>query len=357
VTKPICFVAMRIGDKETDLLYRRVMKPTIRRVGLVPRRIDHIMHNGRIDQRIQKELTSCHVMVGDLTFARPSVYWEAGFGEGRGIPVIYTCRTDHFRARPHDDLGNFKVHFDLHTQKILPWNSKHDKKFAANLEKQLRFVLRPLQQERARNQEFKREEEAFLSLSTIDQINALWQLTLPLVKKASFVIRESEFDVESFGATAGKKVLNPTYNQSPFLVRDSLKSVLTGRVLIVTKFGSRDLKELNQACYYPMDRKRAKKAFQNGKVVSDHHILISFTPVSSKLIGERLRDFRRITGDGCSSWFTSRASPISDKPTRPHECWLHVIDTVRSVRQAGDRIAQLLRKFKRVSVQQHPSSS
>lgn len=357
MTKPICFVAMRIGDMETDQFYKGVLKPTIRRAGLVPRRIDHIMHNGRIDQRIQKELTSCHVMIGDLTFARPSVYWEAGFGEGRGIPVIYTCRTDHFRARPDDDLGNFKVHFDLHTQKILPWDSKHGSEFAANLDKQLRFVLRPLQQERARIQELKREEAAFLSLSTNDRVQAVWQLTVSLVGKASIVIRETNFDSESLTLTAGNKVLNPSYGKSFFLVRDSRESALTGKVLVVQKFGSRDLKELSQICYYPMDINRAREALKKRKAVSDHLIVISFTPVLSKLISERLRAFRPIAGDGWSSWFTRRAPPISDKPSEPHEFWLHVIDKVQSVRQAGERIAPLLKYLKRIPDQQLPCSS
>jgi hypothetical protein len=33
----------------------------------------------------------------DLRYARPSVYFEAGYAE-RSVPVIYTVRRDHFRA-------------------------------------------------------------------------------------------------------------------------------------------------------------------------------------------------------------------------------------------------------------------
>lgn len=343
MTKPVCFVAMRIGDKETDLLYQRVLKPTISRVDLVPRRIDHIMHNGRIDQRIQTELSSCHVMLCDLTFARPSVYWEAGFGEGRGIPVVYTCRSDHFRARHDDEFGNFRVHFDLHTQKIIPWTSTKDSEFAMELEKQLRFVLRAFQQGQAKRQELKNEEDKFSALSTNSQIQAIWQLTVDLVGKTNLVFREAEHRVQHFGTIAGKKVLNPSYEELPFLVRDNGKSVLTGKILIVTKFGSRDLKQLSMGWYRPMDDKRATKAFQHGKIVVDHCILICLTPISPKLIGERLRDFHPRVGAGWSSWFATRRLPLSSKPTETHECWLHVIDKVRSVRQVGERIAQLLK--------------
>ncbi|HKW86862.1 MAG TPA: hypothetical protein VJM82_07310, partial [Nitrospiraceae bacterium] len=87
-----CFIAMRNGDPEADAVYDRLIGPTIRRVGLAPRRVDRVMHNERIDQKIVKELRACQLVVSDLTFARPSVYWEAGFAEGRDVEVVYTCK-------------------------------------------------------------------------------------------------------------------------------------------------------------------------------------------------------------------------------------------------------------------------
>ncbi len=39
---------------------------------------DRLMHNEHIDQKILREIEAAHVVVADLTFARPSVYWEAG---------------------------------------------------------------------------------------------------------------------------------------------------------------------------------------------------------------------------------------------------------------------------------------
>src|SRR5262245_36948177 len=50
-----CFIAMRIGDPQTDDVYDRLIKPAVRSVGLSPRRVDRVLHNERNDQRIVRE--------------------------------------------------------------------------------------------------------------------------------------------------------------------------------------------------------------------------------------------------------------------------------------------------------------
>jgi nucleoside 2-deoxyribosyltransferase len=61
-------------------------------------------------------------VLADLTHARPSVYFEVGYAQGLGVPLLLTCRKDHYRAA-HD---NARVHFDLEQYKISFWsrNSK-----------------------------------------------------------------------------------------------------------------------------------------------------------------------------------------------------------------------------------------
>lgn len=46
----------------------------------------------KIDDRIMAEIRGARFVVADVTEQRPAVYFEAGFAEGLGIPVIYTCR-------------------------------------------------------------------------------------------------------------------------------------------------------------------------------------------------------------------------------------------------------------------------
>jgi len=48
-------------------------------------------------------------LISDLTHRNPGAYWEAGYAEGLGKPVIYTCRKDVFedkRAGPHFDTNH-----------------------------------------------------------------------------------------------------------------------------------------------------------------------------------------------------------------------------------------------------------
>ena len=54
-------------------------------------------------------------MIADLTGNRGGVYYEAGFAEGLGIPVILTCK--------ENEIDN--VHFDLKQKNILIWTDEN----------------------------------------------------------------------------------------------------------------------------------------------------------------------------------------------------------------------------------------
>ena len=106
-TKLQCFVAMAFGRPDTDRWYDSTLKPLLIKHGLAPRRVDRITHNDNVDQRILKELGKADLVVADLTYARPSVYFEAGHAHGRELPVIYTARWDHLKPSA-DDLDSLK---------------------------------------------------------------------------------------------------------------------------------------------------------------------------------------------------------------------------------------------------------
>lgn len=130
-----CFIAMRFGEKDTDTIYKHI-DDVVCNLGLEPKRVDRIQHNERIDQKIISELNQADIVIADLTYARPCVYYEAGFA-ARQVPVIYTCRKDHFRNK-EDTL---RVHFDLDKENIIPWESENDSSFLLLLRNRLRYVL------------------------------------------------------------------------------------------------------------------------------------------------------------------------------------------------------------------------
>lgn len=135
-TKPNCFIAMRFGETDTDAIYEKYIEPTVLRLGLRPIRIDKVEHNKNIDDKIISELNMADLAIVDLTYARPSVYYEAGYAE-RKIPVIYTCRRDHF-SNIEDTL---RVHFDLEHKNIIDWVDVDDVNFPIRLESRIKHLI------------------------------------------------------------------------------------------------------------------------------------------------------------------------------------------------------------------------
>jgi hypothetical protein len=105
---------------------------------LVPIRANLECAATRID-----EIEKAHFLLADLTYARPSVYFEAGYGQ-RSVSVIYTARVDHFRARDGDPSGNLRVHFDLQMKNIITWTEPLSKKFQKRLQSRITKVLLPI---------------------------------------------------------------------------------------------------------------------------------------------------------------------------------------------------------------------
>ncbi|MEW6585731.1 MAG: hypothetical protein AB1442_08990, partial [Nitrospirota bacterium] len=88
---------------------------------------------------IISELDESDITIADLTYARPSVYFEAGYSH-RKIPVIYTCRIDHL----NNEEDNLKVHFDVDRYKIIFWKHPEDKSFPSKLRARLEYVIENL---------------------------------------------------------------------------------------------------------------------------------------------------------------------------------------------------------------------
>ena len=80
-------------------------------------------------------------MVCDLTYSRPSVYFEAGYAIARGIRVFFTAKHDHNSDDPVFDANKNKVHFDLRNRQITWWNQNNFKDFYNELENRISRFL------------------------------------------------------------------------------------------------------------------------------------------------------------------------------------------------------------------------
>ncbi len=133
---------MAFGREDTDKAYKILVAPTFRRLKITPIRVDRIEHLEDINNKIMAELNKCDFALADLTYVRPSVYFEAGYAD-RKVPVVYTCRSDHLSGRSDDPSGNFRVHFDLKMKNIISWSSPTDATFSKKLERRVRLAVLP----------------------------------------------------------------------------------------------------------------------------------------------------------------------------------------------------------------------
>lgn len=103
------FMAMKFGDTELDQVFANRFKPAVKATGFDLTRLDEAPRAGLIDDRLRLEIRTSRFLVADLSHANNGAYWEAGFAEGLGRPVIYTCRSDVFAdpaRRPHFDTNH-----------------------------------------------------------------------------------------------------------------------------------------------------------------------------------------------------------------------------------------------------------
>ncbi len=158
VSKPRCFVALAVGPDDTEAYYDRLVKPVLDRNGITPVVISRRESNDDLNNQIIEQLGKCDVCIADLTYARPSVYFEAGYAQHK-IPVIYTVRQDHLgRNQPDSE----RVHFDLAMKPLIKWSNPSDPQFRKRLEKRLRGTfLKDWRHQREGDEQRERDRRTF----------------------------------------------------------------------------------------------------------------------------------------------------------------------------------------------------
>lgn len=99
-----------------DKVFRAATEPAIREAitssGMQPLTVDQDEHVGKIDDKIILDINRSRAIVADFTKHRGGVYFEAGYAMGRGLPVVWTCHTDHAE----------KLHFDIRQYNCIVWS-------------------------------------------------------------------------------------------------------------------------------------------------------------------------------------------------------------------------------------------
>ena len=128
------FIAMKFGDSDLDPFVKEVVKPAVKEgtgYDLVDMR--DVPKAGIIDNIMRVRIRDAKFVIADLTHGNNGAYWEAGYAEGLGKPVIYICEKEKFES----DDG---THFDTNHCTTVIWSKyrDNDKDFRQKLTATLR---------------------------------------------------------------------------------------------------------------------------------------------------------------------------------------------------------------------------
>ena len=134
------FMAMKFGDAVLDSIFKNHFKDAVKATGFDLVRLDEDPKAGLIDDRLRVEILTSRFIITDLTHSNSGAYWEAGFAEGLGKPVIYTCEETFFKKQPpYETHGG--THFDTNHHLTVVWNLNEMKDAAERLKATIRATL------------------------------------------------------------------------------------------------------------------------------------------------------------------------------------------------------------------------
>jgi len=113
-TSKKAFMAMAYANESLNIIFRDQFKPAAREAGFRLARLDEQPKAGLIDNHLRVEIRSSRFLVVDLSDENPGAYWEAGYAEGLGKPVIYTCARSMWQERG--------THFDTSHSHTILWD-------------------------------------------------------------------------------------------------------------------------------------------------------------------------------------------------------------------------------------------
>ena len=120
------FIAMKFGDAVLDPFVEAVVKPAIRdAIGFDLVDLRNVSRAGVIDNILRAQIRDAAFVLVDLTHDNAGAYWEAGYAEGLGKPVIYLCEQSKFDAA--------KTHFDTNHCTTVMWSAAEPAPFVEAL--------------------------------------------------------------------------------------------------------------------------------------------------------------------------------------------------------------------------------
>ena len=116
------FLARKFNDPDLDMFVCDVLRPAVEKSsGYKLHDMNDLSKAGVIDNIMRIAVRDAKFVLVDLTHDNNGAYWEAGYAEGLGKPVIYLCEQGKFDAE--------KTHFDTNHCTTVPWDRNDDEDF------------------------------------------------------------------------------------------------------------------------------------------------------------------------------------------------------------------------------------
>ena len=119
------FIAMKFGNSSLETLIKVHIKPAVRDIGYELVDMRDVARAGIIDNLLRVQIRDSAFVLADLTDDNSGAYWEAGFAEGLGKPVIYLCEAAKF--------DEAKTHFDTNHSTTVVWDGDAPSRFVEEL--------------------------------------------------------------------------------------------------------------------------------------------------------------------------------------------------------------------------------
>lgn len=129
------FMAMEYNKQPLEEIVNSVFRDAVRQTGFDLFVLRDRPVAGLIDNRLRAEIRTARFLIADLTHKNPGAYWEAGYAEGLGKPVIYTCAKKTFEDPEH------RPHFNTNHHQTVLWDSGEPETIAKELKSTIRATL------------------------------------------------------------------------------------------------------------------------------------------------------------------------------------------------------------------------
>lgn len=133
-TRPLDSTKTQFNEPALGRVVDECVRPALDRTAFKLRILTETQPAGLIDNQLRAALLAARFIISDLTYDSFGAYWEAGFGEGRGIPVIYMCEKGKWTVS--------KTHFNSNHMGTIVWDEDNLTKAQDNLVATIRATLR-----------------------------------------------------------------------------------------------------------------------------------------------------------------------------------------------------------------------